>query len=196
MFEKNKQDVGTLSSLFTENSVAFILNHPTDYAHKQIQMSAEAAQFSGMSRAEFIRQMGLTDADITPPSSTGVSPKATGNKANENAEKAAPILEMEKVIEDDTWVRNTVFLDPSVIAEEQNNNNELRQTLLEEYRIRATATNQKAIAGEMDAPPPRDVLAEVTPERRREAADYKAQLLQQYLNRKANQQGGSPDGKK
>eukprot|EP00744_Colponema_vietnamica_P016714 GILI01023459.1.p1 GENE.GILI01023459.1~~GILI01023459.1.p1 ORF type:complete len:143 (-),score=24.37 GILI01023459.1:54-482(-) len=135
-------------------------------------MTEAAVQYSGLSRSEFIKQMGLTDADVAKPD--GSDSKVKG------------VVESDKVIEDDTWVRNTVFLDPSVIAEEQNNTNELRQTLLEEYRIRATNTNQRAISGEAESPP-KDVLAEVTPERRREAADYKAQLLQQYLNRKANQ---------
>lgn len=155
-------------------------------------MSEAAVQYSGMSRSEFIKQMGLTEADTAPPTASGSNsashspshPSGT-NGASDSA--AAPPMEPELVIEDDTWVRNTVFLDPSVIAEEQSNTNELRQTLLEEYRVRATATNQRAIAGELEEKP-RDVLADVTPERRREAADYKAHLLQQYLNRKANQE--------
>ena len=135
--------------------------------------------------------MGLQADDLTDPA---LDAKLTDPSHKEDVAVRA-LGEPVPVVEDDNWVRNTVFLDPSVItAEQEAGQNELRKQLLEEYRVKATAN--RASLGEggaafMDGDGGDPLLAidlakEVSPEKRREAADYKNLMMSQFRNRKAN----------
>lgn len=134
-------------------------------------------------------QMGLQQDDLADPALD-----AKLNDPGHREDVAVRALgEPMPVVEDDTWVRNTVFLDPSVItAEQEAGQNELRKQLLEEYRVKASA-NRSALgdggAALMDGDEGNDVIdlkKEVSPEKRREAVDYKNLMMQQFRNRKAN----------
>jgi hypothetical protein len=156
-----------------------------------------------MTREEFLRQMGLAPDDLvvqvspsriresiassSPPKPVAPVEAPSVGPAQAGGDDAAP-----EVIQDDQWVRSTVFADPTLIqsgVDEQNATNEARKAILESYRASRSGGGVLSVVD--GVPVAASAAAEeqraqdmVTKEDHAMASDYKSSLLEEYRRRK------------
>jgi hypothetical protein len=153
-----------------------------------------------MSREEFLRQMGLAPDDLleSPPRATTSGSNATSPYRAAPADPAAsqpPQLagDAPEVIQDDQWVRNTVFTDVTLIQAGATERiaNDAKKAIIDSYRATrshggASASIDGASGDVVVSSPQREQRAQemVTNEDHAMASDYKASLLEEFRKRK------------
>lgn len=143
------------------------------------------APVSGLSREEFIRQLGLTAEDMTDPSRTGrLTDPSTEEIAAYREQGQGP-----RLIEDDVWLRTADLTDPAVIKREldaESAPNQFKATMLESFRTAHSGSsgNTSPARGDASGDGQHADYVKHTAADHQVFVDYKTQLLNQFRQRK------------
>ena len=138
-------------------------------------MTNAETRYGGLSQQEFLDKTGLTMDELMEPYHEEKRATLASESPCHNND-----VDPSSLLQDDDWVKNTIFTNLSRLAESPSSEWGKREELLNQFRIHYSVNSQSAIESVHAA----KVLDEVTPERRRDAVDYKAQLLMRFRRSK------------